>query len=63
MESLRDIRSLEILDLPYTKVGNEGLRRLEGLPNLKLISTGWSKFTAGGIGQFQRERPGVRILP
>jgi hypothetical protein len=63
MESLRGIRSLEVLDIEGTKVGDEGLKSLEGLHNLVEISTGGSKVTPEGIVQFQRGSPGVRVRP
>jgi hypothetical protein len=63
MESLRGIRSLEVLDLEQTRVGDAGLKSLEGLPDLKEVSTGKSRVTPRGIGQFQSGSPGVRVIP
>jgi hypothetical protein len=37
--------------------GDEGLSRLEVLPNLKLISTGWRKVTPGGSGDSSAASP------
>ncbi len=63
MESLRGIKSLEVVDLVFTKVGDAGLRELEGLPNLKEVSTGGSRVTPEGVRRFQLNRPDVQVRP
>jgi hypothetical protein len=63
MESIRRLKSLEVVELAFTKVGDAGLMRLASLPRLKEVSTLRSRITPAGIARFRRERPDVWVHP
>lgn len=62
LAALKDLPSLEVIDLSRTEITDAGLQQLLSLPNLKSIRVDDTKVTDAGIAAFVRRRPEIEII-
>jgi hypothetical protein len=61
LKQLKELKSLQALDLSGTKVTDAGLKELKELENLQTLDLSGTKFTDAGVKEIQAARPGLRI--
>ena len=58
---LATMPTLAHLDLSYTHIGDEGLRRLGTLPNLKYLYVTETRITPAAVSSFRQQHPGTFV--
>jgi hypothetical protein len=59
--ALASLPKLRHLDLSYTSVGDETLKDLAALPDLKMVYLTDTKVTAAGVDAFRRQKPEIFV--
>jgi hypothetical protein len=62
LKQLKELKSLQALDLYGTQVTDAGLKELKELENLQTLDLSGTKVTDAGVKEIQAARPGLRIV-
>jgi Leucine-rich repeat (LRR) protein len=61
LEKLKDLTSLQALDLSFTQVTDAGLAHLGALPNLRTLNLTGTRVTDQGVAQLKVARPNLVV--